>query len=256
MPKVTVYNQDGAIVGSQELSDEVFGVKPKDALIHQVVTAMMANKRQVLAHTKGRSEVRGGGKKPWRQKGTGRARHGSIRSPLWVGGGITFGPTKERNFKQKINDKMRRKAILMGLSDRVSDGKMVLLDKIELDEFKTKKIAMIIEKLRQVFYGKEAVDINVNSVNSVNKTDNNKEKIEGEATKEKNKKAKPKKILLLLSKKDEKIQVSCRNIPWLRCHRAQDVNLLDILSNQYILTTVEGVKKIEETFKTSQKSKV
>ncbi len=147
MPKVKVYNQDGAIVGSQELSEKVFGVEPKAAVIHQVAKAMMANKRQVLAHTKTRGEVRGGGIKPWRQKGTGRARHGSIRSPLWVGGGVTFGPRNDRNFKQKINNKMRRKAIAMGLSDRVKEDKFVVLDKIEMGEIKTKGIIKMFGKL-------------------------------------------------------------------------------------------------------------
>lgn len=245
MPKATVYNQEGAIVGSQDLSEEIFGVKPKMAVIHQVVTAMMANRRQVLAHTKDRGEVRGGGKKPWRQKGTGRARHGSIRSPLWVGGGVTFGPTKERNFKKKINDKMRRKAIFMCLSDRVADKKLILLDEIKLDEIKTKRMVELIGKLREVFYGDEVDKVDkVNKVNRVvNKSADKKAKIE------KTKKLKPKKILMLVPTKDEKIQRSCKNIPWLKCILASNVNVLDVLAHKFMLTSVDGVKKIEETFK-------
>lgn len=261
MPKVPIYNQAGEEVGSQELSEEIFGVKPRESVVHQVVVAMLANRRQVLAHTKDRGEVRGGGRKPWRQKGTGRARHGSIRSPLWVGGGITFGPTKERNFKQKINDKMRRKAIFMCLSDRVQDGKLVLLDKMSVMEGKTKEMVGLVNKLRAVFYGSNVVN-KVNKVNKVDKVNKivNKETREeeikklrnketkGDVNEAKSKKEKPKKILILIPEKDEKILRSCRNIPWLSCIRAQDANVLDILANEYILTSVEGVRKIEETF--------
>jgi large subunit ribosomal protein L4 len=145
--KVKIYNQAGEVIGEQELSAAVFGVAPNVALVHQAVVAQQANSRVVIAHTKGRGEVRGGGRKPWQQKGTGRARAGSIRSPLWKGGGVTFGPTKERNFKQKINKKMKRKALLMVLSDKVKDEKLVVLDKLELPEIKTKKMNEILKKL-------------------------------------------------------------------------------------------------------------
>ena len=101
MAKTTVYNQDGSTKEDLELSEAVFGVATNSALVHQIYTALEANRRQPWAHTKDRSEVRGGGKKPWKQKGTGRARHGSRRSPIWSGGGITFGPRNERNFTKK-----------------------------------------------------------------------------------------------------------------------------------------------------------
>src|SRR3989338_7205692 len=105
--EINVYNQNAENVGSVEISDKVFGAAMNKDLLYQVVNSEMANKRQVIAHTKGRSEVRGGGVKPWRQKGPGRARHGSIRSPLWVGGGVTHGPRNDKDYSRKINKKMR-----------------------------------------------------------------------------------------------------------------------------------------------------
>ena len=107
--KVPLYNQEGKESGQALLPKEIFDVKFNSDLVHQVAVSQAANRRRVIAHTKGRGDVRGGGKKPWRQKGTGRARHGSRRSPIWKGGGVTFGPTKERVFKKDIPKKMRRK---------------------------------------------------------------------------------------------------------------------------------------------------
>src|SRR3990167_4850291 len=111
MLQVDLYNQLGEVVGKTDLPEEVFGLANNPELLVQVLQGQLANRRQVLAHTKDRSEVRGGGVKPWRQKGTGRARHGSIRSPIWKGGGVTFGPTKEKNFKLTIPRKMVKKAL-------------------------------------------------------------------------------------------------------------------------------------------------
>jgi len=239
--KVNVYNQEGAVTGSQDLSDKVFGVKVKDEVVHQVAVAMMGNKRQVLAHAKGRSEVRGGGRKPWRQKGTGRARHGSIRSPLWVGGGVTFGPTKERNFSKKINIKMRRIAIRMCLSDRVKDGKLILLDGISIKDGKTKEIVKTFDNLKKVFGVEESKEKKVKRKEDVDDAIK-------KGKKEKKQKVKPKKVLLLLEKKDEKAQRACKNLKWLSCSRAQDVNVLDVLGNEFILTSVNGVRKIEDIF--------
>ncbi len=113
---ISVYNQEGKEVGSTVLPKEIFGLEVSPDLVHQVVLSQTSNRRVAVAHTKDRSDVRGGGRKPWRQKGTGRARHGSRRSPIWKGGVVTFGPNKQRNFKKKINKEMRKKALLMGLS--------------------------------------------------------------------------------------------------------------------------------------------
>ena len=139
MAKVGVYNLTGEKMKDIIIDDAVFGVEIKKDLIHQVYVALRANARQPWAHTKDRSEVRGGGKKPWKQKGTGRARHGSIRSPLWSGGGVTFGPLKTRSYKQKINKKMNVKAVKMCLSDKVLSEKMFVLDSVDF-QGKTKNI--------------------------------------------------------------------------------------------------------------------
>src|SRR3989344_4067362 len=125
--KVDLYNQNGEVAGSVNLPKEIFEVKFNADLVHQIAVSQMANKRQVSAHTKIRSEVRGGGKKPWRQKGTGRARHGSIRSPLWRGGGITFGPRNDKVYEKDIPKKMRRKALLMALSQKAKNSQLVVL---------------------------------------------------------------------------------------------------------------------------------
>lgn len=138
--KIKVYNQAGVEAGDLELSESVFGVKPKKSVVHQVFVALMANAREPWAHTKGKGDVRGGGKKPWKQKGTGRARHGSIRSPLWRGGGVTFGPKNVRNFKQKINHKMNQLAVRMCLSDKVFNNQLVALEDSAFDG-KTKTMA-------------------------------------------------------------------------------------------------------------------
>ncbi len=153
MSRVKVYNQEGKEVSELELNKAVFGLPWNADLVHQALRVALANKRPVLASTKDRSEVRGGGRKPWRQKGTGRARHGSIRSPLWKGGGITFGPTSERNFKLKINKKMARKAFLTALSAKARDSELLILDDLKLGAPKTKEMAKIMKNFSQVKTG-------------------------------------------------------------------------------------------------------
>ena len=146
MPKAPVYNLEGEAAGEMELADAIFGVAPKESVVHQVYAALMANARQPWADTKKRGEVRGGGKKPWKQKGTGRARHGSIRSPIWKGGGVAFGPQSSRSYKQKINKKMNRLAVKMCLSDKLREKKFVVVDTV-LSEEKTKAMAAWRNKL-------------------------------------------------------------------------------------------------------------
>lgn len=138
---------DGKKVGSIALPEAIFGVQWRSDLVHQVTTAMQANLRQNRAHTKDRSEVSGGGKKPWKQKGTGQARHGSSRSPIWRHGGITFGPRNVRNYSEKINKKMRIGALLSVLSRKAKDGEIILVDKFTFTAPKTSAAKMFIEKI-------------------------------------------------------------------------------------------------------------
>lgn len=148
--KVDVYNIKNEVTGTLELPDAVFGAPWRPALVAQVVRAFQANQRRPWAHAKGRSEVRGGGKKPWRQKGTGRARHGSIRSPLWAGGGKAHGPQKERNYTQKINKKMNRAAVLSVLADRFRGGAVKVVEGLRPEEPKTKLLAPVLRALTAV----------------------------------------------------------------------------------------------------------
>jgi large subunit ribosomal protein L4 len=212
MLNIKVYNQEGKEIGQEKLNPDVFGLSVQEGIIHQVVTSLFSNQRHALAHTKDRGEVRGGGRKPWRQKGTGRARAGSIRSPLWVGGGVTFGPNKERNYFKKINKKLKRKAFLMCLSEKVRDNKFYILDKIEMPEIKTKVFFNILSNLIPEY-----------------------------------KKNSPK-VLFSLPEKDLKIINSARNIANLKILPVTDLNLVDCLKFEYIITTLPGLKKITQHF--------
>lgn len=146
MPSVKVYNMSGAEVGQMELSDDVFGCEYNEALVHQAVVTMLANERQGTKSALTRAEVRGGGRKPWRQKGTGRARQGSIRAPQWTGGGVVFAP-KPRDFSKKMNVKARREAIRVALSQKVADGQFIVLDELKLSAAKTKEMVKVLGNL-------------------------------------------------------------------------------------------------------------
>lgn len=145
-----VYNQKGKSVGKINLPKEIFGLPWNGDLVHQVVTAMQANARTPVAHVKTRGEVRGGGKKPWRQKGTGRARHGSSRSPIWVGGGVTHGPRNEKDYTQKINKKMKVKALFTVLSEKFRNGQILFLEELNLKDIKTKDAVLVLKNLSTV----------------------------------------------------------------------------------------------------------
>ena len=221
--KVPIYNQQGEEIGVTELPEEIFGVPFNSDLVHQVVVSQMANRRQVIAHTKDRGEVRGGGRKPWRQKGTGRARAGSIRSPLWRGGGVTFGPTKERNFKKTIPQKMRRKALFMVLSQKLKDNEIIILDGLNLKKPKTKEMTSIIQKL---------------------KTRIQNEKAEPKKQEKKNRES----FLIALAKMDKDVILASRNIPRVATIQAKDLNCLDILSYKYLTMPKEAITLLQKTF--------
>lgn len=163
MANVTVYNMEGKEVGSLELSDAVFGVEVNEHLVHMAVTSQLANKRQGTQKAKTRSEVRGGGKKPWRQKGTGHARQGSIRSPQWKGGGVVFAPTP-RDYSFKLNKKERRIALKSVLTSRLNDNKLIVVDELKMDEIKTKKFQEVLDNLK---VSKALVVLNENDANVV-----------------------------------------------------------------------------------------
>ncbi|TAK58797.1 50S ribosomal protein L4 [Patescibacteria group bacterium] len=203
--KASIYNTSAKEVGEIELPEGIFDAKRNDALVHQVVLAMQANARTPVAHTKGRGEVRGGGKKPWKQKGTGRARHGSIRSPIWRGGGTTHGPVKERDFSQKINKKMRAKAVATVLSEKLRKGKMIFVDSLSFKAPKTKDAKATLGGLA---------------------------KIEGfaELATRRNNAA-----LILLSKHDVAVVKSFRNMKNVMVDEARNANPVDLLTYRYIL---------------------
>jgi len=211
--KTILYNQKGEEVGTTLLPKEIFDVKISPDLIHQVVVSQMANRRKVVAHTKGRGEVRGGGKKPWRQKGTGRARHGSIRSPIWRGGGVTFGPRKEKIFKKKIPKKMKRKALFMVLSGKFKNNLLIVLDELKLEKTKTKFLVQLFENL-----------------------------------KEKIKNFKEGNTLIALPDYDKNIILAARNIPEIDTLLARDLNALDILSFRYLILPKDSIKVMKDTF--------
>ena len=148
--KVQSYTQEGKKGNSVEVADSVFGLSWNGDLVHHVVTAFLANLRVGTAHTKDRSEVRGGGKKPWKQKGTGRARHGSSRSPIWIGGGVTHGPRAEKNYGKKVNIRERSKALCILLSKKMEDGEIMFLDSIKTAEAKTSFAKKILDNLSKV----------------------------------------------------------------------------------------------------------
>jgi len=205
---VKIYDKKGKEVGQAPLPKEIFDVKMNSDLVHQVVVSQMANRRQGTAQAKGRAEVRGGGRKPWRQKGTGRARHGSIRSPLWRGGGVTFGPTTEKVYKKQIPKKMRRKALFMVLSQKAKENLLVLVDDLTIEKPKTKAMVEILAALLP-------------------------QKGSG---------------LVVLPVKDDTIVRVTRNIPKANTMEARDLNTLDVLSYKYLVMPKEAIKVLEKTF--------
>ena len=213
---ISVYNPGGTKKTTLSASDRLFKAKANRDLIYQVATSQMSNLRTVIAHTKTRSEVAGGGKKPWQQKGTGRARHGSIRSPIWVGGGVAHGPSKDVNFKKKINKAQARAALASVLSSRVAEGNFLVAGSLALPSGKTKDAAKMLAALSAGFAKYTAGD----------------------------------RILVVLpgTADDLPLRRATDNLQYVQTIRASDLNTLTILSFPYLIASPEAVAVIEKTF--------
>lgn len=209
MTNVKVYNLAGKEVGAVELNPEIFAVPVNMDLITQVLHVQRTNSRQPLAHTITRSFIRGGGKKPWKQKGTGRARAGSSRSPLWRGGAIIFGPQKDRNYSLSINKKQKTKALLMALSEKAKNEQLVVIDDMSLKTPKTKEMVSAMKAL----------------------------KISGRP------------VLMAMAKKSDEVKRSAANIQRLVVISADSLNLEDILKAKYLVIDQASLPVIEKTFK-------
>lgn len=208
MAQVNLYKQDGKTSGNVELPDGLFAVQVKPDVIHEVLVAQLANGRARLAQAKDRSEVRGGGKKPWKQKGTGRARHGSRRSPIWSGGGVTFGPNAARNFAKKVNKKVRRKALAMVLSDKLKNERLIVVDNLNLAEAKTATLATV----RGTLPGA------------------------GRST------------LIVTTKEQSNVVTAAKNLPKTTTIAATSLNVRDLLKFQYVIMSEEAVNVLKETY--------
>ncbi len=214
MPKLSLFDMAGKSVGDIELQDTVFGAEYKESLIHQIYVGLRANLRHGTHDTKGKGEVRGGGKKPWRQKGTGNARHGSRRSPIWKGGGISFGPTP-RKYTQVLPKTMRHAALRSALSQRVRESNFLAVNEVRMDSFKTKTLVDMLKALTQD-------DHSVSTSHT----------------------------LLLLGQRDSIVLKSAANIPGLSTVTVDQVNVIDIVDSKRILATREAISRLEELLAT------
>lgn len=206
MPKLTLYSKDGEQVDEIEVQADLFEAPLKRGALHQTVVSQAARRRQGTASSKGRSEVRASGSKPWPQKGTGRARHGSVASPIWVGGGVTFGP-HPRDFSTKVPKKMRRAALKSALSDKVKEGKLIVVDDFAVDTPQTKKVVALLEKLN----------------------------VTGGA-------------MIVSDQPDTNLIKGARNLPKVKTILARQLNVLDILTYNYLVMSKAALQQVEEVF--------
>ncbi len=207
MKDIKIYNQTGKESGTIDLPENLFGLPWNADLVHQVLQSMRSNMRAGTADTKGRGEVRGGGKKPWKQKGTGRARHGSIRSPLWKGGGVTHGPLAEKNYSRKINKKMKAKALMTLLSNKLRDGEILFVDSLAMSGMKTKNAQEVIKALGAV------------------------KGFESLASRKKNV------AFMTIAEKDKNVEKSFANIPTITLDSLAELNPLNVANFRYIIIT-------------------
>lgn len=213
-----IFSQDGKESGKVTLPETVFGVAWNPDLMHEVVVSMQGNARAGTAHTKDRSEVRGGGKKPWKQKGTGRARHGSRRSPIWVGGGVSHGPRNEKDYSRKINKNVRSKALAITLSKKFADGEMIFVDTLSLTAPKAADAKNIVNALAKVSKNATLATKRVNAA------------------------------LIVLSNRDENVEKSFQNFGNMTVAHAKDINPVDLLTYKYVV--VVDPKAALEIFET------
>ncbi len=222
--EATIYNQKGTSAGTIALPEKLFAAKWNADLVHQVAEAMMSNSRAGTAHTKNRAEVRGGGKKPWKQKGTGRARHGSTRSPIWRGGGITHGPRAEKNYKKSVTKKMKAVAFASALSAKYKAGRIIFVDSLVQDKIKTKTANSVMTALGKVKGFEYLV-----------KTGKTNKAV----------------AVLAMAGRDEKSYKSFRNLPQLDLETVSNLNVLDILNRRYLIieNPTETIKVLEARLK-------
>lgn len=211
--KTSLYNQKAEIVGEIDLNPKIFDIKPSTHLLAEAVRIHMSNSRQGTSNTKTRGEVSGGGKKPWKQKGTGRARAGSIRSPIWRHGGVTFGPRANQNWELKMNKKAKTKALFMSLSDKVLSKQFIVVDQILLEKAKTKELVELLKNFREL----------------------------------------GKKQMLLMPKKDDKLSRASKNIPAVQSIFATSLNVYDVLKADTIIALKDSISVIEKTYLKSEK---
>ena len=216
-----VYSQEGKEVETIKLPEDIFALPWKSDMVHQVVVSLMTNKRTNLAHTKTRGEVSGGGKKPWQQKGLGRARHGSTRSPIWVKGGVAHGPRKDKNYDRKVNKKMKAKALFTIMSKKLRDGEVFFLDNLSLKEPKANVALSVLKNLSKIKGGEMILSKKNNST------------------------------YLAVSKKDVNLDRGFRNFGNMKIDEFRNINPLDILKYRYLIITnpAESFKFLEAKMK-------
>jgi len=219
-----IFSQDGKEAGKLTLPESVFGLAWNADLVHEVVVSMQSNARAGTAHTKDRSEVRGGGRKPWKQKGTGRARHGSRRSPIWTGGGVTFGPRSEKDYSKKINKNARAKAFAITLSKKFADGEVIFVDNFAFEAPKAAEAKTTVGALAKGTGIAELV------------------------TKRKNT------ALVVLSKRDENTEKSFRNFGNIEVAQVKDINTVDLLTYKYVIVADPSVSVEALASRTAKKN--
>ena len=235
MPVVKIVNMSGKEVGDITLSDKLFGADVNGAVLHAAVRAYLMNQRQGTQSTLTRTEVSGGGKKPWRQKGTGRARQGSTRSPQWTHGGVALGP-KPRDYRLAMNKKTRRLALFCALSDKVANGNLVVLDSLTVEKPSTKTMVAMFKTLGfEKTYTKTYKTIAMEGGKPVYGT------AEKTATK-------PQSALVVLDAVDAKVIKSCDNIPQVNTTQWNTLNVYDVLNAEKLVMTADAVKKLEEVY--------